>query len=174
MASDMDDLDQHFLTSTAKLDVLFAAAAVAPTDAVAELGAGGGTVAARVPPCRGLTLYELDAALASRLRAALPHATVVQGDALAALRSGVRFGVLLCNLPHFLTPPLLDALSALAVETPPRFTRAVIAVRADDALGGGKHAAALAFTELCVLDEEDFTPRQPFASRLMLCTPRGA
>lgn len=174
MASDTEDLDQHFLTSASKLDVLFAAAAVASTDAVAELGAGGGTVASRVPPCRSLTLYELDAALASRLRAALLRATVVQGDALAALRSGVRFDVLLCNLPHFLTPPLLAALASLAAETPPRFARAVIAVRADDALGGGKHAASLVFTELCVLDEDDFTPRQAYKSRLVLCTPRGA
>lgn len=167
-------MDQHFLVSLPKLVLLMAAAAVSPSDTVVELGAGSGSVAAHVPPCRSLTLVELDAALAAHLRATQPRARVVQGDALALLRSvDARYDVVLSNLPHFLTAAVLDELSALAAETPPRFKRAVMAVRDGDDLGGARHAAALRFRDLAVLERDDFAPAQPFRSRLVLCTPRA-
>lgn len=159
-------MEQHFLTSPAKLGVLVKTAAIAPADRVLELGSGGGTVAAALPLCQ-LTLVELDAQLAENLRNRFPEATVLHEDALAGL-DRLEFDVLLANLPHTLTIAVLKRLSSKT------FRRAVLAVHeADDlaqltALAGGR----LRLTPLLTLDKNDFTPPQPFKSKLVLAVPR--
>jgi 16S rRNA A1518/A1519 N6-dimethyltransferase RsmA/KsgA/DIM1 with predicted DNA glycosylase/AP lyase activity len=155
-------MEQHFLTSPAKLRALVQAADIAPTDRVLELGSGGGTVAAVLPLCR-LTLVELDARLAEGLRGRFPRATVVQDDALAVL-GRLEFDVLLANLPHTLTGAVLTRLS---VKT---FRRAVLAVHEADDLtqltaSAGGH---LRLTLLVTLVESDFIPPQLFRSKLVL------
>ncbi len=159
-------MEQHFLTNPEKLRALAQAAAIAPADRVLELGSGGGTVAAVLPPCR-LTLVELDTQFAEGLRKQFPRATVVQGDALAVLER-LEFDVLLANLPHTLTEAVLKRLSAKT------FRRTVLAIHeADDltqltALTGG----SVRLTPLVTLVERDFSPPQPFRSKLVLAVLR--
>jgi 16S rRNA A1518/A1519 N6-dimethyltransferase RsmA/KsgA/DIM1 with predicted DNA glycosylase/AP lyase activity len=133
---------------------------------VLELGSGGGTVAAALPPCR-LTLVELDARLAAGLRRRFPEAAVVQEDALAMLER-LEFDVLLANLPHALTEAVLKRLSAKT------FRRAVLAVHEADDLAQLTTLTGhrLKLTPLVTLVEGDFTPPQPFRSKLVLAVLR--
>ena len=156
-------IEQHFLTDPAKLAALALAAQIGPTDRVLELGSGAGTVAAALPPCE-LTLVELEPYLAKAL-SRFPHATVLQADALAVLR---RLGadIILSNLPHTLTPHVLELLSYKT------FRRALVAVHEQDDLSELANAARgrLELTPLLILENRDFTPPQPFRSRLLQVT----
>src|SRR5215472_13952044 len=93
------NLQQHFLVSGNKLSKLISAAGIRPTDDVLEVGAGIGTVARVLPQSRTLTVVELDARLIGQLRENVPHAKVLQGDALETV-PGASFDVLIGNLPH--------------------------------------------------------------------------
>ena len=73
---------QYFLVSPEKLALIFGAADIRPDDRVLEVGAGVGTVARHMPLCKSLTVVELDQRLIERLRSNVPHANVLQGDAL--------------------------------------------------------------------------------------------
>ena len=106
------DLDQHFLSNPAKLALVIEAAGIRPTDRVVEVGAGIGTVAEQVPSCQSLTVIEYDAKLTPNLRRRVPHARVIQGDALTMLPT-VRCDVLLSNLPAKLTATLAELLPRL-------------------------------------------------------------
>ena len=133
------------------------AAGVQPDDNVVELGAGIGSVARHIPPCRSLTLVELDPALARDLTTAFPHARVIEADAVAALPT-LTVDVLLTNLPHYLTAAIIDVVADLP------FRVAVMAVRAD---GEVAVPAALRATEVVHLDADDFSPPQPFTSTVI-------
>src|SRR5215469_5366442 len=98
-------LGQHFLVSPEKLSKLVSAAGVRPTDDVLEVGAGIGTVARELPRSRSLTLVEFDDRLLVYLRQNVPHAKVVQGDALEVIPT-MQFDVLIGNLPHRVTESL--------------------------------------------------------------------
>src|SRR6202035_1189498 len=93
------NFQQHFLVSTEKLTKLISAAGIRPTDDVLEIGAGIGTVARELPKSRSLTLVELDERLIGFLRQNVPHANVVQGDALEIIRL-MSFDVLLRLIPE--------------------------------------------------------------------------
>ncbi len=156
-------MEQHFLTSPEKLGALVRAARIRPGDRVLELGSGGGTVAATLPPCT-LTLAELDARLADGLRVRFPAATVLQEDALNVLEC-YDADIVLSNLPHTLTDAVLRRLSLKT------FCRAVIAVHErDDVQRLAQVANGLNLELLVSLDEHDFTPPQPFKSKLILAT----
>ena len=158
-------MEQYFLTNTEKLEALALAAGIVPGDRVLELGAGGGTVAAALPPCE-LTLVELEPHLAESLRAQFPNAAVLQEDALGVLER-VAADIILSNLPHALTTGVLKILSRKT------FRRALVAVHADDDVAalsrrmGGRHE----LTPVLTLEETDFTPPQPFRSSVLLLTP---
>ena len=107
-------LQQHFLVSAQKLAKLVSAAGIRPTDDVLEVGAGIGTVARQLPRSRSLTLVELDDRLIGFLRENVPHANVVQGDALEMIRL-MSFDVLIGNLPNKVTESLLGLLPDLTV-----------------------------------------------------------
>ncbi len=145
------DLDQNFLSSPAKLRLFIEAAAIRPTDDVVEVGAGIGTVAEHIPTCRSLTTIEYDGKLTPYLRQRVPHAKVLQGDALALL-PGLRCDVLLSNLPSSLTAALVELLPTLGFRT------ALVTVPTM------KHIeqlrAAFTLELVTVLDEGDFQPRQ--------------
>lgn len=161
-------MEQHFLTHPGKLEVLVAAAGISAADRVLELGSGAGTVAAALPPC-AMTLVERDAGLAAGLRARFPNAVVLQGDALEVI-GNCPAEVILSNLPHQLTARVVARLAHTL------FERAVIAVHDDDALADLRSLSGgtLQFTSLITLDEADFTPPQPFKSKLVQVTREQA
>ena len=154
-------MEQYFLTDQAKLEALALAAGIVPGDRVLELGAGGGTVAAVLPLCE-LTLVELEPRLARSLRKQFPNAAVLREDALGALER-LDADIILSNLPHALTADVLKILSRKT------FKRALVAVHADDDVGalsrrmGGRYG----LTSILTLEETDFTPPQPFRSRIL-------
>ena len=159
-------MEQHFLTNPQKLSALVAAAQIRPDDRVLELGSGGGTVAAVLPPC-DLTLVELDKGLADSLGVRFLNANVILGDALVALDE-VAADVILSNLPYALTHNVLASLNRKT------FMRAVVAVREDDDIDTLGAEFGLRLEPLVTLLERDFTPPQPFRSQLLLVTHRLA
>jgi 16S rRNA A1518/A1519 N6-dimethyltransferase RsmA/KsgA/DIM1 with predicted DNA glycosylase/AP lyase activity len=155
-------LQQHFLVSAEKLSKLIAAADIRPTDDVLEVGAGIGTVARALPRSRSLTLVEFDRRLIESIRQNVPHATVVQGDALDII-SGLSFDVLIGNLPNTVTESLLKILRSLSFRT------AVLAVGEStdlDRLGG-----EFSWSEVTRITGDDFIPPQPSISRIVRVVP---
>lgn len=169
------ELDQHFLTAPDKIRALVDAAGIRPDDAVAELGAGIGSVAAQMPDCRSLTLVELDAALSARLRerfADKSEAHVVEGDAIGFLEGlaphptpqharpseqGRRHvDVIVSNLPYHLTPKVMNALARLDLRS------AVVTVREGESLE--RWRGVFDMEEVERLAGTDFSPVQPFGS----------
>jgi predicted O-methyltransferase YrrM len=155
-------LAQHFLVSAEKLSKLIAAAGIQPTDNVLEVGAGIGTVARELPKSRSLTVIELDERLIGFLRQNVPHAKVIQGDALEIIQS-LSFDVLIGNLPNTITESLLKLLLRLSFRT------AILAVGEStdlDQLG-----SAFSWSEVTRISGDDFLPPQPSASRIVRVTP---
>jgi 16S rRNA A1518/A1519 N6-dimethyltransferase RsmA/KsgA/DIM1 with predicted DNA glycosylase/AP lyase activity len=155
-------LGQHFLVSPGKLSRLVRAAGIRPTDDVLEVGAGIGTVAGELPQSRSLTLVELDQRFTGLLRQKVPHAKVLQGDALDIVQE-VSFDVLIGNLPHAVTASLLKLLPSLS------FRAAVMAVAesADlDSLG-----SRFSWSEVARVTGDDFIPPQPSVSRIIKVVP---
>jgi 16S rRNA A1518/A1519 N6-dimethyltransferase RsmA/KsgA/DIM1 with predicted DNA glycosylase/AP lyase activity len=153
---------QHFLVSPGKLSKLVAATGITPADDVLEAGAGIGTVARALPASRSLTVVELDQRLTGFLRENVPHATVLQGDALEIIQ-GISFDVLIANLPHAVTESLLRLLPALSFRT------AVLSVGESaslDSLGSG-----FSWSEVTRTTGEDFLPPQPSVSRIVRVVP---
>lgn len=164
-------MEQYFLTSTQKLGALVQAAGIRTGDRVLELGSGGGTVAAALTLYTSrctLMLVELDSRLAQALRVRFPEATVLEEDALSVLERH-EAEVILSNLPHTLTEGVLRRLSRKT------FRRALIAVHEnDDVQQLARVAEGLNLKFLFTLNEHDFTPPQPFRSKLILATPQAA
>jgi 16S rRNA A1518/A1519 N6-dimethyltransferase RsmA/KsgA/DIM1 with predicted DNA glycosylase/AP lyase activity len=153
---------QHFLVSPGKLSKLVAAAGITPADDVLEAGAGIGTVARALPKSRSLTVVELDQRLTGFLRENVPHARVLQGDALEIIQ-GISFDVLISNLPHAVTESLLRLLPALSFRT------AVLSVGESaslDSLGSG-----FSWSEVTRTTGQDFLPPQPSVSRIVKVVP---
>lgn len=157
-------MDQHFLRNPDKIACILKAAAITPQDHVIEVGAGIGSVAKHFPPSQSLHLVDLDPGLARILRHQFPGTPILERDALEVLRE-LPCDVLVSNLPFFLTPGVLEI---LATGT---FQRAVLSVHADDDFTPYEGTLSIQF--LCTLEEQDFFPRQPFQSKLILVTPRS-
>jgi Ribosomal RNA adenine dimethylase len=158
------DLDQHFLVSAEKLSKLIGAAGIRPTDDVLEVGAGIGTVARRLPKSRSLTVVELDKRLIESLRGNVPHARVLQGDALEIIQK-VSFDVLIGSLPNTVTESLIGLMPGLSFRT------AILAVgeSADlDVLG-----CEFSWSEVTRISGDDFLPPQPSVSRIVKVVPEA-
>ena len=151
-------LQQYFLVSPEKLALIFDAAEIRPDDRVLELGAGVGTVARHVPPCKSLTVVELDHRLIARLRSNVPRANVFQGNALTLVRE-IPFDVLIGNLPNYVTDLLIEILDELPFRT------AVLAVGASTRLD--RLPATFTVTEVTTVSGDDFRPSQPTVSRIV-------
>jgi len=145
------DLDQHFLSNPAKLTLIIEAAGIQPTDHVVEVGAGIGTVAEFVPTCQSLTVIEYDANLMPHLRRRVPHARVIEGDALAILPT-LSCDILLSNLPSKLTPAVVALLPML------NFRVALVTTPSIEALASLKDSFML--EPVTELEPDDFRPRQ--------------
>jgi 16S rRNA A1518/A1519 N6-dimethyltransferase RsmA/KsgA/DIM1 with predicted DNA glycosylase/AP lyase activity len=155
------ELDQHFLSNPVKLALLIKAAGIQPTDHVVEVGAGIGTVAEHIPVCERLTVIEYDISLVPYLRKRVPHAQIIQGDALVVLPT-VRCDVLLSNLPSKLTAPLVGLLLRL------NFRLAVITVSSIDKLATLRGDFVL--ERVTVLDPNDFRPWQAARAEVVRIT----
>jgi 16S rRNA A1518/A1519 N6-dimethyltransferase RsmA/KsgA/DIM1 with predicted DNA glycosylase/AP lyase activity len=156
------ELGQHFLVSPEKLSKLITAAGIRPTDDVLEVGAGIGTVARKLPVSRSLTVIEFDERLIGFLRQNVPHANVMQGNALEIIQR-VWFDVLIGNLPHAVTESLLKLMPRLS------FRSAVLAVGEStdlDQLG-----SAFSWSEVTRITGDDFLPPQPSVSRIVKVVP---
>ena len=155
-------LRQHFLVSDVKLSELIAAAGIRPTDDVLEVGAGIGTVARALPKCRTLTLVELDERLIAHLRQNVPHAKILQGDALEIVQRA-SFDVLIGNLPNEVTESLLGLIPRLSFRTAILTTGETTNL---DQLG-----SAYSWTEVTRITGDDFIPPQPSVSRIVRVVP---
>ena len=144
-------LDQHFLINPARLKQFIESAAIRSTDDVIEVGAGIGTVAEHVPTCRSLTTIEYDGNLIPYLQQRVPHALVLQGDALALL-PGLHCDVLLSNLPSSLTSALVELLPTLGLRV------AVVTVPTIKQVERLHETFTLRL--VTALYEDDFQPRQ--------------
>jgi 16S rRNA (adenine1518-N6/adenine1519-N6)-dimethyltransferase len=126
-------LSQHFLSDPRILARIAAALEAEPGDTVLEIGPGPGGLTAELArlPVR-LIAIERDASLIPALRARVPSARIVEGDALAldwhALVGSGPFRVV-GNIPYHITTPLLER--ALL---PPRPARIVFLVQKEVAL----------------------------------------
>jgi phospholipid N-methyltransferase len=158
------EFEQHFLVSPQKLSQLVAAAGIRATDDVIEVGAGVGTVARVLPRSRSLTVVELDGRLLVHLRRNVPHANVVQGDALEII-STMSFDVLIGNLPHPVTEALLQVMPVLSFRT------AVLAVGETTDLG--QLGTAFSWSEVTRITGDDFVPPQSGVSRIVRVVPAG-
>ncbi|HET9648225.1 MAG TPA: rRNA adenine N-6-methyltransferase family protein, partial [Microlunatus sp.] len=153
--------EQHFLVSSQKLNLIVSAAGIRTSDAVVEIGAGAGTVARHFPVCRSLTVIELDQRLIARLRDAVPHATVIQGDALALLEA-LPVDVLVSNLPNRTTAGLLKLLPALELRT------AIVAMSEASAREPAPPGYVAEF--VTTIGGDDFRPPQPSTSTVVRLT----
>jgi 16S rRNA A1518/A1519 N6-dimethyltransferase RsmA/KsgA/DIM1 with predicted DNA glycosylase/AP lyase activity len=156
------DFEQHFLVSAEKLAKLIAAAGIRPTDDVLEVGAGIGTVARELPKSRSLTVAELDKRLIGFLRQNVPHAKVLQGDALEIIQR-VSFDVLIGNLPNAVTESLLELVPGLSFRT------AVLTIGESTDLG--RLGCAFSWSEVTRITGDDFLPPQPSVSRIVKVVP---
>jgi hypothetical protein len=154
-------LEQHFLVSADKLSKLIAAAGIRPTDNVLEVGAGIGTVARELPESRSLAVAELDERLIGFLQQNVPHAKILQGDALEIVQK-VSFDVLISNLPNSVTESLLKLLPRLSFRT------AVLAVGESASLDQLGHG--FSWSEITRITGSDFLPPQPSVSRIVKVT----
>jgi 16S rRNA A1518/A1519 N6-dimethyltransferase RsmA/KsgA/DIM1 with predicted DNA glycosylase/AP lyase activity len=155
-------LAQHFLVSPEKLAKFVAAAGIRPADEVLEIGAGIGTVTRTLPECRSLTVVELDERLTGFLRKNVPHATVIQGDALDVIQQ-LSFDVLIGNLPHAVTEILLGILPRLSFRVAVLSTGAATDL---DMLGSG-----FSWSEVTRTTGDDFLPPQSTVSRIIRVIP---
>jgi 16S rRNA A1518/A1519 N6-dimethyltransferase RsmA/KsgA/DIM1 with predicted DNA glycosylase/AP lyase activity len=156
------NFQQHFLVSVEKLSKLISAAGIRREDDVLEVGAGIGTVARELPKSRSLTLVELDDRLIGYLRQNVPHANVVQGEALEMIRL-MSFDVLIGNLPNRVTESLLGLIPALT------FRVAVLAVGESTDLG--QLGPEFTWSEVTRITGDDFVPPQPSVSRIVRVVP---
>jgi 16S rRNA A1518/A1519 N6-dimethyltransferase RsmA/KsgA/DIM1 with predicted DNA glycosylase/AP lyase activity len=156
------EFEQHFLVSPEKLSKLVSAAGIRPTDDVLEVGAGIGTVARELPRSRSLTVVELDDRLSGYLRQNVPHANVVQGDALEIV-STISFDVLIGNLPHRITESLLKIIPSLSFRT------AVLAVGETTNLD--QLRTNFSWSEVTRITGDDFLPPQLGVSRIVRVVP---
>lgn len=129
-------LGQHFLHDPRILNRLAEAVGATPADTVLEIGPGpGGLTEALLRHAGRVVAIEKDGEIIPALRARVPGATIIEGDALeldwVALAGGPG-GLVTGNIPYNITSPLLD--KAL---TPPRPRRIVFLVQKEVALRVG-------------------------------------
>lgn len=131
-------LGQHFLHDPRILDRLAEATGATAADTVLEIGPGpGGLTEALLRHAGRVVAIEKDVELIAALRARLPRAEIVEGDALDldwVELAGGSGGLVTGNIPYNITSPLLD--KAL---TPPRPRRIVFLVQKEVARRVGAH-----------------------------------
>ena len=178
-------LGQHFLSDPRLLARIADALEAGPSDTVLEIGPGpGGLTAALARRAGRVVAIEKDADLLPGLRARIPGATIVEGDALDLDWAGVVGGPFLLagNIPYNITSPLLD--KALSPPPPARIVFLVQKEVADrvtaepgetdyGALSVGVQAVARA-ERLFTVPAGAFRPRPKVDSAVLRMTPLEA
>lgn len=185
MARPKRRLSQNFLADPRILGRIAEATGAGPDDTVLEIGPGPGGLTEQLTRRAGRVIaIERDADLIPALRARVPSATVVEGDALLldwAELAGPGF-LLTGNIPYHITSPLLER--AL---TPPRPRRVVFLMQREvadrlAAESGTKAYGALTVGVRCQATVERlfsvpagaFHPPPKVASALVRLTPLDA
>ena len=106
-------LDQHYLVDSAARDAIAAAADIAPTDRVLEIGPGRGILTEALLPAAAVVAVELDDLLAAQIAAALgnpPNLRVVNADFLRFDLGSLGPGPwkVAANLPYAVATPILQ------------------------------------------------------------------
>ena len=109
-------LGQYFLVSAEKLSKLIAAADIRPQMTFWKSGQGSALSRGNFRNRRSLTVIEFDERLIGFLRQNVPHANVMQGNALEIIQR-ISFDVLIGNLPHAVTESLLKLMPGLSFRT---------------------------------------------------------
>ena len=175
-------LGQHFLTDPRILERIADALGASGADTVLEIGPGpGGLTEALVTRAGRLVAIEKDADLIPALRARVPGAAVVEGDALEAdwhALAGPEF-LVAGNIPYNITSPLID--KALAPPRPERIVFLVqkeVADRVGAAPGGEAYGALSVGVQAVARAERLFTvpagafhPRPQVDSAVLRLTP---
>jgi 16S rRNA (adenine1518-N6/adenine1519-N6)-dimethyltransferase len=178
-------LGQHFLTDPGILARIADALGPAADDTVLEIGPGpGGLTAALVERAGRVVAIEKDAELIAPLRARVPAAEIVEGDALEHDwhgLAGTRF-LVAGNIPYNITSPLIEK----ALE-PPRPGRIVFLVQKEVAdriaapPGGSEYGALSVGVRAVARAERVFTvpagaflPRPRVDSAVLRLTPLPA
>ena len=178
-------LGQHFLTDPRLLGRIADTLEASPSDTVLEIGPGPGSLTAALARRAGrVVAIEKDAELVPALRARVPGATIVEGDALDLDWHVVVGGPFLLagNIPYNITSPLLD--KALSPPAPARIVFLVQQEVADrvtampgkaeyGALSVGIQAVARA-ERLFTIPAGAFQPRPKVASAVLRMTPLEA
>jgi 16S rRNA (adenine1518-N6/adenine1519-N6)-dimethyltransferase len=175
-------LGQHFLTDPRLLGRIADAVGAGRDDTVLEIGPGpGGLTSALLVRAGRVIAIEKDREIVPALRARLPEATIIEGDALELdwqAAAGARF-LVAGNIPYNITTPLIDK----ALE-PPRPERIVFLVQKEvaervaappgtaayGALSVGVRAVARA-ERLFTVPAGAFTPRPKVDSAVLRLTP---
>jgi protein-L-isoaspartate O-methyltransferase len=161
----MPDLEQHFLVDPDVLAWIVAELDPRPGEAIVELGAGGGTIAAvllgAIAPA-SLTLLEIDPLLAAGLRERFPGVRVVADDWNAAWATLGPVDALVVSLPDAQVAPLLEALGG----RPPRVAVVAVAAGRNPRLPPG-----LVRTATRPLPRTAFAPPQPFDGEAWVLRP---
>ncbi len=110
-------LDQHYLVDSAARDAIAAAADIAPTDRVLEIGPGRGILTKALLPAAAVVAVELDDLLAAQIAAALsnpPNLRVVNADFLRFELGSLGPGPwkVAANLPYAVATPILQRILA--------------------------------------------------------------
>lgn len=175
-------LGQHFLNDPRILARIADAVGAGREDTVLEIGPGPGALTTALVERAGrVVAIEKDRDLVPALRARVPRATIVEGDALTLDWRGVagpRF-LVAGNIPYNITTPLID--KALEPPRPPRIVFLVQKEVADrvtappgtkdyGALGVGVRAVALP-ESLFRVPAGAFAPRPKVDSAVLRLTP---
>ncbi|MBC8164813.1 MAG: ribosomal RNA small subunit methyltransferase A [Bryobacteraceae bacterium] len=178
-------LGQHFLTNTAALQSIAAAAAPEPGLTILEIGPGRGALTRfLLPLCRRLIAIEVDQVLVHYLEEKFrgePKFEVIHADILAAELTGWGPVSVAGNLPYYITSPIIERTLALG----PLLKNAVFLVQKEvaeriTAAPGGRDYGYLSVvcqiaTEakyLITVPPEAFRPPPKVFSAVVQLTPR--
>ena len=157
-------MEQYFLTNPHKIATIISAADICCSSRVVELGSGIGSVAGHFMDCQDVTLVEKDGQLAKRLFKQFPLYRVIQDDAMKVLPL-LHFDVLLSNLPFSLMPNIFKILSLCS------FKIGIVTMHYDQTIQN-QYVDLWDIQLVEILEENDFSPSQPFRSRVIKIVPR--
>ena len=155
------NMDQYFLKNNEKIAKIISCLSPNSLDNIIEVGAGIGTVSLSLPTYKSLTLVDLDEGLCKILRYNFRNHNnvfVLEKNAIEVLKEA-KYNKVISNLPYFLTDEVLSVLEDREIDC------AVMSIKSDADISF--FSRTFLITEVEILEENDFFPRQPFKSRVV-------